>query len=78
MAKPLALASLLALLALALWVAYKQWVMVAVNMPLWGWIALILGVGISVLVGGGLMALMFYSSRMGYDEPPRETDRERK
>jgi hypothetical protein len=29
-----------------------------------------LGVIISLAVGFGLMALIFYSSRKGYDEPP--------
>jgi hypothetical protein len=33
-----------------------------------GWIALILGVIFSLAVGGGLMALVFVSSRRGYDE----------
>ena len=28
------------------------------------------GVFFSLLVGGGLMALVFYSSREGFDEPP--------
>jgi hypothetical protein len=26
----------------------------------------------SILIGSGLMALVFYSSRHGYDEPPHE------
>jgi hypothetical protein len=33
-----------------------------------GWIALGLGTFFSLLVGCGLMALMFFSSRSGYDE----------
>lgn len=33
-----------------------------------GWAALTLGVVVSVVVGGGLMVLVFYSSRRGYDE----------
>ena len=47
-----------------------------------GWIALGLGTFFSLLIGCGLMALMFFSSRSGYDdaadpfrkkqEPPRE------
>jgi hypothetical protein len=37
-------------------------------MSVHGWIALGLGVFFSVLIGCGLMALMFYSSRRGYDE----------
>jgi hypothetical protein len=31
---------------------------------------MIFGVIISLAVGFGLMALIFYSSRKGYDEPP--------
>jgi hypothetical protein len=34
-----------------------------------GWIALVLGVVATLAVGGGLMALVFISSRRGYDEP---------
>ncbi len=33
-----------------------------------GWAAMAIGVAISVLVGGGLMALVFISSRRGYDD----------
>jgi hypothetical protein len=33
-------------------------------------VALALGAGFSVLVGIGLMVLLFFSSRRGYDEPP--------
>jgi uncharacterized membrane protein YhhN len=32
-----------------------------------GWIFLILGVVITIVVGAGLMALLFYSSRHDYD-----------
>jgi hypothetical protein len=32
-----------------------------------GWVFLILGVVITVVVGAGLMALLFYSSRHDYD-----------
>ena len=35
-----------------------------------GWIALGLGTFFSLVIGCGLMALMFYSSRHGYDEAP--------
>jgi hypothetical protein len=34
------------------------------------YIAMTLGVVFSLVVGVGLMALVFYSSRKGYDEPP--------
>jgi hypothetical protein len=33
---------------------------------------LFLGGTLSVIVGGGLMWLVFYSSRHGYDEPPTQ------
>ena len=39
-----------------------------IEMSIHGWIALGLGTFFSLLIGCGLMALMFYSSRSGYDE----------
>jgi hypothetical protein len=39
----------------------------AVGIPITGWIFLVAGVVLTLLVGGGLMALMFYSSRKGRD-----------
>jgi hypothetical protein len=75
MAKILGVVSLFGLLALVLWVAYQQWVSVVVDMPAWAWAAIILGVVFSLAVGFGLMGLMFYSSRHGYDESPHEVDR---
>ena len=76
MGKWLTIASLLGLLGVALWVAYRQWTLVDVDLPGWAWMAIGLGVALALLVGGGLMALIFYSSRKGYDEPARkiETD----
>jgi hypothetical protein len=68
----LVIAALLGLLALALWVAYRQWIMVDVEMPAWAWVSLALGSLMALLVGGGLMALIFYSSRKGYDESPHQ------
>ena len=38
------------------------------QMSIHGWIALGLGTVFSLVIGSGLMALMFYSSRSGYDE----------
>lgn len=38
--------------------------------PTEGYVALALGAGLSVLVGIGLMTLLFFSSRRGYDDPP--------
>lgn len=63
------IAPLIALLAAALWFAASAWGRFDDDpVPLWGWFALGGGVVFSLLIGGGLMALMFYSSRHGYDD----------
>ena len=72
----LTVAVLLGLLALAGWTGYRLWTLVEIDMPPWAWAALAFGVGLSLLVGFGLMALLFYSSRMGYDEPVRALDKQ--
>jgi hypothetical protein len=60
---------LLALLALALWFAGAAWEHLGGGpIPLYGYVAMAGGVLFSLAVGGGLMALVFYSSRHGYDE----------
>jgi hypothetical protein len=41
-----------------------------VDVPISGYFAMAFGVIFSLIVGVGLMALIFYSSREGYDEPP--------
>ncbi|MBV8890341.1 MAG: hypothetical protein JO267_01795 [Alphaproteobacteria bacterium] len=38
------------------------------HMSLGGWVAMVLGILVAVALGVGLMALMFISSRGGYDE----------
>lgn len=61
--------ALLALLALALWFAVSAWIHLAGDeIPLFGYLAIAGGVLFSLLVGGGLMALVFYSNRHGYDD----------
>lgn len=42
-----------------------------IEVPPAGYVAMAFGVVFSVIVGVGLMALVFYSSRAGYDEPAR-------
>ena len=37
-----------------------------------GWLAMGLGIVVTLALGVGLMALVFISSRRGYDEPGRE------
>jgi len=70
----LVIAALMGLLGLALWAAYRQWMLVDVDVPAWAWISLAFGAFLSILVGGGLMTLIFYSSRKGYDEPPHKIE----
>jgi hypothetical protein len=61
--------ALLALLAAALWFAYRVWTTIETPpIPWWGYAALGLGVLLSLIVGIGLMALLFYSHRHGYDD----------
>ncbi len=62
---------LLSLLAAAAAVLYLGWTLGKdADVPASGYVAMALGVVVSLGVGFGLMALIFYSSRKGYDEPP--------
>lgn len=62
-------AALIALLAAALWFAGRAWVHFGAGaIPYYGWFAIAGGIIFSLIVGCGLMALMFYSHRHGYDE----------
>jgi hypothetical protein len=66
---------LFAILGAAFWYAAWAWTSLSgPPMPATGYVALTLGVVFSLVVGFGLMALLFYSSRHGYDEPPRSED----
>ena len=66
---------LFAILAAALWYAAAAWVSLGgPPMQASGYIAMILGIIFSLIIGCGLMALLFYSSRHGYDEPSRIDD----
>jgi len=40
-----------------------------------GYMAMALGITFSMVVGIGLMSLIFYSHRKGYDEPPQRRHR---
>lgn len=60
---------LLAFLGAALWFAYYVWSTDAGSpLPASGYVAMGLGVLFSLVVGIGLMVLVFYSHRHGYDE----------
>jgi hypothetical protein len=72
----LVIVSLLALLVASLWYAYGLWTALeAADMPGWMYGAMFGGVLFSLLVGCGLMALVFYSSRQGYDDRASGRDR---
>ena len=61
--------ALFALLALSVWFAAYAWNHLGGEpVPSYGYVAIAGGVVVSLLVGGGLMALVFYSSRHGYDD----------
>ncbi len=64
----LAVIPLFALLVLAFWFAGTSWMHLHGEIPFIGWLAIIGGAAFALLVGGGLMALLFYSSRHGYDD----------
>ena len=65
-----ALLALMVILAATLYYGYASFAVPGEALPEAGWVALVFGVLFSMLVGVGLMALLFYSSRRGYDEPP--------
>ena len=68
--------SLLAILAATIWWAWQGWVAHSdVQMSIHGYIAMGLGVFFSLVIGFGLMALTFYSSRRGYDDLPQAKEK---
>ncbi len=76
MRKALLYIPLFALLAVALWFAGRAWVHFGSGaIPFYGYFAIAGGIIFSLIVGCGLMALMFYSHRHGYDDL-NEKDRE--
>lgn len=65
----IAIIVLLGFLGWALWYAVHAWnALSGVGISTAGWIFMGLGVVFTLLVGGGLMALVFYSSRSGHDQ----------
>jgi hypothetical protein len=73
---------LLGLLAATTLFAVRSWTSIeGPPMPQVGYIAMTIGVVLSLLIGIALMALLFYSSRHGYDErasgeTPADSDHE--
>ena len=69
LARWLVIAVLCAMLVAACVLGYLGWTSTDTSVPASGYVALVLGVVFSLVVGVGLMALVYYSSRKGYDEP---------
>ena len=70
--RALIIIALFGLLGLAIWFASSAFVHLGGDpIPLYGYVAIAGGVLVSLLVGGGLMALVFYSHRHGYDDEVR-------
>lgn len=62
---------LVCLLAVTFAIVYFAWTFGKdADVPASGYVAMAFGVVVSLAVGFGLMALIFYSSRKGYDEAP--------
>jgi len=69
MRKVLIIIPLVALLIAAVWFALYVWMAIdGPPMPAEGYVAMWLGILFSLGIGCGLMALVFYSSRRGYDD----------
>ena len=69
MRKFLIIVPLVALLGASVWFAVYAWTSVeGPPMPAEFYVAMWLGIVFSLVVGCGLMALVFYSSRYGYDD----------
>lgn len=67
--------ALIALLGATLYYAFGVWTELgAADMPGWLYGAMASGIIVSLVVGGGLMALVFYSSRAGYDDRAARSD----
>ena len=52
--------------------AVWSWLQVDARISGHGWLAILLGVSLSTILGVALMTLMFYSSRSGRDQDPQD------
>jgi hypothetical protein len=63
-----AIVVLLGFLVWSLWYAVRSWsALSGVDISVTGWFFIVIGVLVTLGLGGGLMALVFYSSRKDYD-----------
>ena len=75
--RTLIILALFALLAAAVWFAGAAWERLGGGeIPFYGYLAMAGGALFSLLLGGALMALVFYSSRHGYDDLGSGDDKE--
>jgi hypothetical protein len=74
MGKIILIVALFALLAGSIWFAVQAWTSLDTPIPAQGYIAMALGIVFSLVVGVGLMMLVFYSNRHGYDDRAGRTD----
>jgi len=63
------------LLILAVTFMVQAWARIDAQLSIHGWIALTLGVVLSLAIGLGLMALVFFSARRGYDDAVGREDK---
>lgn len=56
-----------ALFAVAVWFAFRGWTSVPNEVSAGGYAIMVIGLIFLALLGGGLMALMFWSHKKGYD-----------
>jgi hypothetical protein len=64
---------LVAMLAFSVWGFFAAWRLSGpVPMSVHGYVALGLAAGVTLVLGGGLMWLAFYSSRKGFDDIDRD------
>lgn len=69
--------AMLLILGVSSWFAYSGMALEGDPMPVQGYIALTVGIVFSLIFGIGLMALVFFSSRRGYDDQsadPRQNE----
>lgn len=77
MQKAAVILPLLGLLAASVWFAYYVWASdTGRPMPTSGYVAMALGTLFSLVIGIGLMALVFYSHRRGYDDQSQSGSRD--
>ena len=65
----LVLVPMMAILAASVWFAVHGWMAVeGPDIPVQGYVAMAAGIIFTLIVGIGLMSLVFYSRRHGYDD----------